>query len=80
MSGKDWTLAGHADDAAFKPLDRAAAAKADAHFSDNYVRLPGAPVPISRTLSRKLGYDVDRVNYTAGDDARGDPAGEAGDD
>lgn len=55
----------------FKPLDRAAAARHDHHFADDFVTITGAAMPISRTLATRLGYEVERPEYTAGDDARG---------
>lgn len=41
------------------------------------VQIKGAPYPISRSLARRLGYEVDRLpqapGYTAGDDPEARP-------
>ena len=45
----------------------------DKLFANGYVRVVGSPYPITKTLARQLGYDVDRLlsafsRVEAGDD------------
>ena len=51
----------------FRPMDRAAVAAHDRAFAANYVTIAGRALPMSRTLARMQGYEVDRQPYEAGD-------------
>lgn len=52
-------------------------AQHDAYHADDFLRLRGAPVPISTTLATQLGYSVNQVRWAAGSDAED---GEVGDE
>ena len=44
-------------------------AQHDAYHADDFLRLRGAPRPISKGLATQLGYSVQQVRWAAGSDA-----------